>query len=193
MKIPAPEFTRYLVDVCQENGAEVVWNKLASGEIPSSHWDLDTGEFESIDPAEWRRQVSIVEPSGKVVKRHALELLIDGNLSWLRSNRVGTDPVLVPNMDALQTADGAGTAEQPKQRVAAVVKQATGRPTKHDWEGATIEIGAAFFAGEIKLPSSQSEIAARIADWFSEQGLSVPEDGDRRKLAKRILDAMTEA
>lgn len=190
MTMPIPDGTSLLLDVCRDNGAEPVWKKLVSGELPCSHVHLDTGEFRAIESQQWNKNVSIVEPSGKVVKKHAFELLVAGDLTWLVSDgsfgrRVGDDPVIVPSMDALTAA-----ASPPRPRVPAIEKKATGRTTKHDWEGAVTELAAMVYRGDIDHQTPQAKVVELLAGWFIGQGLEPPSDSDLKIRAKRVLDGL---
>lgn len=102
-----PEGARDLVELAREVGARNVWHALSDGRLPAYHLDESTGTLREIARSEWMRRVNVVEDGGDVARRHPVEMLERGDLSWIVTprrhgpgQRVGSDPVLIDETDA---------------------------------------------------------------------------------------------
>lgn len=176
-----------LVDAASKVGADKIGAYLASGTVAAYTLDPVDGELTPIDLSFWRRREAVEAVETGVIPRKSA-------VSSARYGDAGRRIyVRLPSRAVRREAKGPEDTAPPAVRTEAKIVKATGRKAKYDWEGAAIEIGAAFFAGDLKLPSSQTEVAERMAQWFESTKQEPPEGSDLRQHAKRILDAMTKA
>lgn len=67
-------------------------------------------------------------------------------------------------------------------------KNRGGRPPKHDWEEALIEL-ARLDADEGTANKTQAQLVRHLATWFSNQGHKEPADSDIKRRLKKYQDA----
>lgn len=169
-----PEGFETLLAAVQRDGAEQVRQRLCAGTLYATRFDRRGGHLNSIQPHEWAGE----KANDWLANGEYRLTTFRAKGAWLES-----DPILVqiPLPDPVVAT---------KIRTGAIAKKATGAPSKHDWEGAAIEISAMIYRGELDpLTATQAEVSRRMADWFAATNQAEPADSDRRDHAKRLLEA----
>jgi hypothetical protein len=147
-----------LADWIDELGLDRVTADLIAGRLNAWWYDLEIGEFQLIRRVHWNDAKEVNQAAG---------------WGWLKR-----PDGLVKDTFKIFAAQAPMPAAQP-------VKNAGGRPPKHDWPGVAISLIP--YVHHNGFPETQAELERVIEGWFKDNKKGIPAESEIKKFAQRIF------